>query len=47
MIIILNADEVFSEEGISHLPEAAFDNVFYTYIHTIPDHAFREQLWEM
>lgn len=30
MIIILNADEVFSEEGISHLPVAGFDNGFYT-----------------
>ena len=41
MIIILNADEVFSEQGICHSPVAAFDNVFYTYIHTIPDHGFR------
>ena len=30
MIIILNADEVFSEEGISHLPVAGFDNGSYT-----------------
>ena len=41
MIIILNADEVFSEEGIYHSPAAGFDDGFYTYIHTIPDHAFR------
>lgn len=41
MIIILNDDEVFSEEGICHSPVAGFDNGFYTYIHTIPDHAFR------
>ena len=41
MIIILTADGVFSEEGICHSPVAGFDNGFYTYIHTIPDHAFR------
>ena len=41
MIIIMNADVVFSEEGICHSPVAGFDNGFYTYIHTIPDQAFR------
>lgn len=37
----MNADAVFSEEGICHSPVAGFVNGFYTYIHAIPEHALR------